>query len=268
MTIDKCVRGGRLALLGATIAATAALALWALTGAASAHEPHPGLDFSAAATGAGISDCDTTGGDTECILEPGQTFTIEVSLDEIPADEPEYGGFDIIINYTGVTSMDNASTDSWPDCEFAATHYEPGVVAMACAIGVPPAEPSTYTGVIGTNDFECTDHGSVALVAGTGNTDYVSPDLAIHAEGAGTAETLTIFCGEPPTPTPGAPGATNTPAGPAATPTAGARPTALPGTGGGTSTGGSDATLWMVFGAVLAAGAAGCTGLAWKFARR
>jgi len=148
----------------------------------------------------------------------------------------------------------------WPDCGFPATYFEPGQVAMGCAVGVPPAGPSTYTGVIGTNDFNCTESESsgntIVLVHGIANTAFTETVGAVHAEGDGTTETLTINCGEAPEPTD--------------TAAAEATATALPPTGnasGIVEDGGVSVVLWIAIGALLAAGAVGLGAFGWTRVR-
>lgn len=180
---------------------------------ASAHEPHPGLEFSIGVRG--VPGCNTRASDVTCTLPAGQTFVLEVGLDALPNDIPSYEGFDIYLTYAGVTALQDASTDEWPECGFPASSYDrPGVIGFACARGLPPAGPSSYIGPIGTNSFTCSQSGSISLVHSIeGNTDLVQgmvlgPDSDEevgnnHAEGAGTQETLTITCGQVPAGTPG-----------------------------------------------------------------
>jgi len=194
---------------------------------ASAHEPHPGLNFYIAVDG--VPNCDTQSGDATCDLAPSSVFVIDTFLDPLPSDIPDYGGFDIRLGFTGITANRDASTDAWPDCGFPAADYESNAVVFACAVGVPPATGSHYSGIIGTSSFVCNQSGRVNLVHG--NTDLVEfADISqIHAEDPNTAETLTINCvqgGVTPVPTTPRPGATSQPQATPLPPTEQAKATA------------------------------------------
>ena len=255
MGFARHFRTGRLVALGGALGAIALLLSWSFgTMSAQATTPHPGLNFTLVAEGQ--NGCDTSGGDTVCYIDPGTEFSLNVVLESLPSDIPSYEAYDIAIEYTGLTSADDASTSSWPDCEYPAAGY-PGVgkVLMGCVVGIPPAGPSTYAGVIGTNTFTCSESGTITLRHGVGNT-ILTETLGVpqHAEGEGTGETLNITCGSPPTPT-----STPQPA----------VPTALPGTGtAGPDHGGSAGTgLWITIGALLAVAAAGAGVFGRRFAR-
>lgn len=287
----------------ANIAALAALGLLLVWGGlaarpAAAHEPHPGLNFSIGVRG--VNGCNTRASDVTCTLPAASDFVVEVSLDTLPDDINSYGGFDIYMRYAGVTPRQDASTDDWQDCAFPASSYDrPGVVGMGCAIGIPPAGPSSYIGPLGTNTFTCGQNGSVSLAHSyaEGFTDLVENVTEVgkesvvlsHAEGAGTTETLTITCGQLPPNTPGVvtvgtpgppgptPGSVHTPVGGAptapgetgptleataaakATATARARPTTTGPAGDGDDGGGVDTWVWIVI-AVGAVAAAGAAG--------
>jgi hypothetical protein len=203
--------------------------VWARLGPtpASAQTPDPGLQFYIAV--AGVPNCDTKSGDATCNLAPGSTFVIDVYLEPLPSDIPSYDGFDIYLGYTDVTAEQVASTDAWPDCAFPAQNYgEAGTVRLGCIIGVPPAGPSTYTGLIGTSIFTCAQSGSVALIHGDGKTDLVEDVGKIHIESA-PQETLTINCvagGVTPIPTTPQARATSAPPSTPLPPTAQAQATA------------------------------------------
>jgi hypothetical protein len=190
----------------AALASLLVLSTLAGAGHASAHEPHPGLQFSIAIEG--VPGCDTRESDATCAaVDLGATFQIDVYLDSLPTDISGYGGFDIALEYDGVTPLRDASTDAWPGCGFPASYYDrPGLIGFGCAIGLPPAGPSRYTGLIGTSSFICDRPGSVSLVHGSasGNTDLVESvnlpsgtplPATTHAEGADTRETININCG-------------------------------------------------------------------------
>ncbi len=219
-----------------------------------AQTPHAGLNFTI--TAEGESGCDTSEGDAVCYIDPGTEFVLSVELGDLPSDIPSYEAFDIVINYTGLTSADDATTESWPDCGFPASFFEAGKVAMSCAIGIPPAEPSTYTGVLGTNTFTCDESGTITLAnVGMGNTNLLQGIGFQFAEAAD--ETLDITCGDEPTPT-------NT----AAPPTV-ALPTALAptGTAGVDQDGGTGTGVWLAIAALAIIAVAGMSAFGWRSAR-
>jgi hypothetical protein len=170
-----------------------ALATLSALSAAVAHEPHPGLQFSIAFPS--IPGCDTRDGDVECVLLPGSTYTMRVFLDGLPKDIAEYGGFDIVLEYEGVTAVGDPGPYEWPDCEFAAIpEQQPtGMVAFGCAMGFDPAPPSSYTGLVGTQRFSCGESGRVALSHGKKSTALVLEDLSSHSE-AEVSETISVVC--------------------------------------------------------------------------
>ena len=198
---------------------------------ASAHQPHPGLNFSLAVEG--VPDCDTQSGDATCTLASGGVFVLDVFIDPLPGDIPDYGGFDISIRHAGVTVNQDASTDAWPDCGFPVASYDDtDVFRLACAVGVPPASGSHYAGLIATNSFVCAQSGSLSLLHGISNTDIVEfEDFSeLHAEDLTTeTETLTINCaadGVTPAPTTPRPGVTSQPPATPLPPTEQAKATA------------------------------------------
>jgi hypothetical protein len=187
---------GRLVAFGGALLAVAALLLISIAQTASPAfaEPHPGLNFTASVPG--YPGCNTSQGDAQCYIPPGTTFTVNVTLDPLPSDIPSYRGYDIKMSYTGLTSADNASTAMWPDCGYPATYFEAGLVNMGCAVGLPPAGPSTYSGLVGTNDFTCSQSGAITLLQGDGDTD-LNQDIGMVFSEAGTGEVLNITCGSP-----------------------------------------------------------------------
>ena len=217
------------------VGALAAIIFFALVviasapGSARADEGHPGLNFYIAING--VPGCDTQDGSQTCDLAPATVFVIDVFLDPLPDDIPNYGGFDVQLGYTNLTANQDASTDAWPDCGFPAADYEPDVVVFACAVGVPPAPGSTYSGLIGTTSFVCSESGSVNLRHGINDTDLVEFEniSLIHAENPSTNETLTINCvegGVTPIPTTPSAGATRAPSATPLSPTEQAQATA------------------------------------------
>ena len=195
-----------LAALAVTVAALLLSTALGAPSGASADQPHAGLEFSIAVTG--VSGCDTTDDrDATCTIQTGASFALEIKLDSI-GGIPSYGGYDAILNYEGVTAFESPNTGRWPDCGFPASNFQnPGVVALACAIGLPPAGPSTYTGVLAVTGFTCAQSGTITMLHdGVGNTDLVEDIGIIHAEDG--EETLTIECttGGTVPPTPPGPG--------------------------------------------------------------
>jgi hypothetical protein len=217
-----------LALFGALLIASPFF-----TEAATADEPHPGLNFSIGVRG--VQGCNTRADDVTCTLPSGQPFLLEFSLDMLPDDINGYAGFDLFAEYTGITPGDDGNSDDWPDCGFPVAHVPPdgGFIALACAIGVPPApQSSSWIGPIGAITFTCAQNGSITMAHGgdDGQTDLVEGNLAKHSEGVNAEETINITCGSVPANTPGivtggtpggpgpTPGQAHTPAGPQPTP--------------------------------------------------
>jgi hypothetical protein len=215
----------RIALLALAALLVGAVSAMSIRNAA-AHAPHPGLQFSIGIPT--VQGCNTRASDVTCTLPAGQNFVVEVSLDHLPDDIPSYGGFDLYTEYAGVTPLQDAKNDVWPDCGFPAASYDAdGVVIWGCAIGLPPAGPSSYIGPVGTITYTCTQNGSISLVHGDGDTDLVEAVLAhpdptpaesiVHEEGNFTREKITINCGQVPANTPGVVTG-GTPGGPGPTP--------------------------------------------------
>jgi hypothetical protein len=257
MAACKYLRMRRLVASGSALfIAIALLAVWS-SGMVrvSAHASHPGLNFTISVPS--VSGCTTAQGDAQCYMPPGTTFTLDVTLEALPSDIPSYEGLDVLIGYSdnGLTSANNASMASWPDCAYPANHYEIGRVNIGCVVGLPPAGPSTYTGLVGTNDFTCTQSGTIGLPHGEGATDLVETVGMVHSE-PGDADTLTITCGSPPTPTP-------TPA-----------PTPLPALGSTGSAGtlseaggNGSVALWLAIASLLTVAGAGFVVFGRRFAR-
>ncbi len=164
--------------------------------------PAPAFSMRIDVDGNGSNDCGTGVAETTtCFVGPGGVFTVKAHLDHI-GGLGSYGGFDLYVEYAGVASNGNPDASPWPDCVFEATHTSnPTVVAWSCAIGVEPATPSTYMGIIGTTQFTCTGDGTISMVHGKFRfTNLVVDSDSARAEGEGTRETLNIRCVTP-TPT-------------------------------------------------------------------
>jgi hypothetical protein len=241
------------ALLGLGLGLT--LAAWSIGSATTvnAQTPNPGLNYSIEAVDQ--DNCDTTEGDAVCYIEPGSDFELTVTLDPLPDDIEGYDGFEIYLSYTGLTSSDDADASAhWPDCGFPATNFDPGLVAAACSVGIDPGTPSTYTGIMLSNTFTCSESGTISLEHGAGKTILLETLEEQHNEG-NAMETLNITCGDEPTPT-------NTPA-----PETPAMPTALPGTGFAGSEENQGAGIWMAIAALVTFAVVGLSAFAWRTMR-
>lgn len=252
MGLPKRIRTPRPVAVAGALGVLALLLSWGFGVNMRVHAdtPHPGLNFSIEAEGE--PGCNTEAGDAVCYIDPGTEFTVNVVLGALPDNIPSFEGYDTVVNYTGLTSADDATTDMWPDCAYPAVFFEAGKVAASCAVGIPPAGPSTYTGVIATNTFTCSESGTITLAGTLGNTSLAETNALLHSEGAD--ETLNITCGDEPTPT-----ATAAPP----------IPTALPGTGtaGAGGSGGTDAGIWLAIVALMTVAAAGLGMFGWKYTR-
>ncbi len=225
-------------LAGGILAAIVLGLVWARLGptSASAHDAHPGLNFWIAVDG--VPNCSTKSADATCDLALGTTFVIDTYLDPLPSDIANYSAFQVALRHSGLTPNHDANTDAWPDCAFPAAAYDKipdnDIVTFACTIGVAPAGPSTYTGLIGTISFTCSQSGSIAMLHGANlpyrsRTNLLEDPARIHSEDPNTAETLTINCVQGGvTPIPGTPraGSTTAPPGTPLPPTEAARATA------------------------------------------
>jgi hypothetical protein len=244
-------------VFGGAVLTVAALLL--LFGVANAHrasaQAHPGVNFTMSVVG--HPGCDTSQGNALCELPPGSSFVVNVTLGPLPADVPSYEGYDIELDFTGFTSLNDASTSSWPDCAYPAASYgTPGAIRMGCAIGAGAA-PSTYTGLIGKVSFNCAQSGIITMPHGNTRTDLLQ-NIQTSLLEPGPSESLDISCGPRPTPTSPAVAATATP-----TPAPGLSST---GSGGISGTHDNRLELWLAVGAVLVC-AAGLSLMSWRFAR-
>ena len=203
---------------------------------ARADDGHPGMNMSIGVDtgGTAADDCSTLAGTTNCSVPLNGTFRVRTYLNTLPLLVTSYEGFDIQLNFSGVTFLNqpnnatNPSPDAgasptvggnWPNCVFEASGVQPGVLIFGCAIGTS-SSASTYTGRIGTSDFQCpgvNGFATITMVHGiAGSTSIIEFGSTKHAEGTtpdvpGAPESLSITCGTPPT-------LTNTPS-PTLTPT-------------------------------------------------
>lgn len=151
---------------------------------------------------AGMPACSTEHGDATCAIVPGSTFVIDVYVDNMGLP---YDGFDIALQHVGVVPNHDADTSAWPDCAFPAAAYDeipnPQVIAFGCAIGVPPAGPSNYRGLIGAVSFVCAESGHITMLhlpnPQSPSTDLVDDYLQEHVEALDFGETLTVNCAQP-----------------------------------------------------------------------
>jgi hypothetical protein len=158
--------------------------------------PRPNFSLRINTDGVGGNDCGTGPAEpTTCVIALGSTFRLKYYLDSL-GDLPNYKGFDLLIQYTGIASKGNPNAHDWPECAFPAQDLRSGQIALGCAIGVPPAPPSTYTGQIAHVDFNCTSSGTITMVHGNakGFTDLVGDPGNVISEGELTTETLNVVC--------------------------------------------------------------------------
>ena len=160
-------------------------------------------------------DCSTSGGTVTCtILDT--TFTLNVYLDSLPNGVSNYVALNTAFTYSGVASSSHVSLGEWADCTALQSSYTaPGKAAMACiSYVIPPASPSTYTGLIGAVEFTCASGGKISMEHGEIDTALFEDASTFHIEGNASTETLTINCNGPtPTDTP-TPSNTPTPKNP------------------------------------------------------
>jgi hypothetical protein len=157
---------------------------------------------------AGMPACSTEHGDATCTIVPGSTFVIDAYADNMGLP---YDGFDIALQHVGVVPNHDADTSAWPDCAFPAAAYDeipnPTTIAFGCAIGVPPAGPSNYRGLIGAVSFVCAESGHITMLhlpnPQSPSTDLVDDNIQEHVEALDFGETLTINCGPPTLPSTG-----------------------------------------------------------------
>ena len=210
-------------LLGAAVLGVLAfLAGYRPAQRAAADFPHAGLDLSISVG----AQCDSTAGPTTCNLGLGETLTLSMNVNTLPADLA-YDGYDARVVYSGVTYVSGSEVqqgaDVWPECGFPAfdTTTVPGEISTVCALGIG-AVSSTYAGALWHVDMQCPNTDTLGVLTmphGQGVTALVDSSLQAHGETG--SESLTILCGTPPTPTPtsGTPQPTPTPGGETATPT-------------------------------------------------
>jgi hypothetical protein len=139
-----------------------------------------------------------------CHVDAGANFTVSAYLNNL-GGIANYKGFDISLNYTGVTlvGVDKATGSNWPSCGFPVTSTPAASSILAgCTVNVGGTPPSSYTGRIATMTFNCAANGSITMLHGAGGTDIAQPVTPTplsenHGEVEGSSETLTIVCDYP-----------------------------------------------------------------------
>lgn len=200
---------------------------------------NPDLDFSISATG-----CDSDGVPTAvCSFASGETFTLSFNMIHLPTSvvcDPStntscFQSYDSEVDYSAglspdLSSMHQIGADTWPDCGFPAfDSSNAGRLIATCAVGVGAAS-STYVGELWHLDVTCgvDTLATLTIVPGFTITDVLDSTNTLYYIQT-MRESLTIFCGNPPTPTPSP---TRTPGGatdtPSATPTNTLPPTDTP----------------------------------------
>lgn len=177
-----------------------------------------------------------------CQVGAGESFKLGVEVVTAPEEAPAPG---YITAQSYVWFGPNISWDSsltppaddfvWPECNInVALRFQiraPGVteppisevLAHGCATGLlPPLPVSTHVGLLFTMVLTCSPSGSSNLIQLLPSGDPIAGTSGALFTTAGATQVipkvsnLTLFCGTPPTPTPGP---SNTPGGPTETPT-------------------------------------------------
>jgi hypothetical protein len=149
----------------------------------------------------------TAGDEKEAVnLFVGVPFQVAVSLDAVPFD---YSALAVTVNYSGALegqfeNDDKAGPDVvWPHCVLEAPAPPiPGFLNAGCAIGLPPAGPSTFTGDVWTAEITCAQEGSGTLSLNHGKADTLvvsEGNAPFHEAGP---DIINVSCvEEPPPPT-------------------------------------------------------------------
>ena len=172
-----------------------------------------GLAFSIGVDTGGTTDddCDTSGGATKCTLLD-YTFTLNFYLDSLPAGVSAYTALNTAVTFDGISVAPKGNQDltDWVDCAAGLWYSAAGEASMACSSYlIPPSVGSSYTGLIGTIDFNCVADGQISLVHSEIDTALFENSTTFHIEEHLSTETLIINCDGPtatltvtPTPTP------------------------------------------------------------------
>ncbi|MGH7484152.1 MAG: hypothetical protein ACREMY_00935, partial [bacterium] len=147
-----------------------------------------------------------------CHVGASVNFTVSAYLNSL-GGIANYQGFDILLNYTGVTlvSVDKTTGSNWSSCGIPVTSTPAASSILEGCVVNAGTPASSYTGRIANMTFNCAANGSITLIHGLGGTDIAQPVTPTpanenHGEAEGTSESLTIACDATPTPT-----STNTP---------------------------------------------------------
>ena len=251
---------GRLAIVGATLAAVFMMGHLAQTAALADNEAQLSLS---------VSGCSSD----ECNLDTGESFTLSVNVDEAPEagyilvqSFIDYGP-DLTYNMTDSIGDEVVWPDGVPDVTVRDSIVSDTVLHGSLTGVIPPLPLSMYEGTVFALEFQCSESFStnnVALlpsgddVAGTSGavftTVIVIDEVDVTTQVIPKVSSVTITCGEAP----------EEPEEP--TPTPGEDVTDFPSSGSGplsAADGGSSAMLWLMIGALVVAGAAslGAVGL-------
>ena len=178
-----------------------------------------GLAFSIGvdADGDTTDDCDTRGGGATCTLTPNTasdniTFALNFYLDSLPNGVSAYKGLHVELTYTGVSipfrsAILGTSLEEWDDCDAATNRFylaagEFATICITNLLPLPTFLESSYTGLIGSVEIDCTGHGQISMVHGKLDTALFVDASTVHIEENASTDTLTINCGLPPTVTP------------------------------------------------------------------
>jgi hypothetical protein len=191
-------------MLAVPVAGLAVLAVVLAMGMGSADKTeansNAGVEFHIQTTGC------TTAADAKgaCVLPLGGSFVVEGVIDSFGPPLTGYDGIAMTLNYAGVTSKDDVSTASWPNCVFGVSAGQGSgtFINGGCSIGIG-APSSTYTGTFFTNTFNCTADGTITVFHDKAGTAVTDSTLTSHTEASAGPDVLNIDCQPlPPTNTP------------------------------------------------------------------
>jgi len=112
-----------------------------------------------------------------CLLEAGQSFSVDVLATQPPA--MGYTGYEVALQYSGVISLLNqpgTQENRWPPCQPAyasENKAQPNVYVLACKSGLTP-DASTYTGALANVTFVCKQAGTAQIDLVGGPTSFYS----------------------------------------------------------------------------------------------
>ena len=176
---------------------------------ASADAPHDGLSFAIGVNtdGDGDNDCGTG---VPTVIGNGAPDNVSAQVSTMTCEIRENGvfkanlylmsngglaaaGISAHVLYTGVTT-DERGDSVWDGCTFEAVGTGPGYENTGCVIGLTPAQPMQFVGLVATFTFTCSADGSVAIGHGEGETAILNDVPQEHREAG--ADMLTIDCQE------------------------------------------------------------------------